>query len=93
MPDPSDLWAGGRTFVDQRGLVADSDVDSVMAVVRSLGSTAARFRIVLGGAGFVDKLLGGVGLRRGIDTPPECVLGTRRFRGRDHPNRWWLEQR
>ena len=47
-----------------------------MAVVRSLGgSTGWLFSIGLGGAGFVDKLLGGVGLRRGRRHPTELRVG------------------
>ncbi|HBU40208.1 MAG TPA: hypothetical protein DEB59_07050 [Acidimicrobiaceae bacterium] len=78
MPDPSDpFWAGGRMFVDQRGLVADSDVDSVMAVVRSLGGSTGWlvFDWLWAVRGFVDKLLGGVGLRRGRRHPTELRVG------------------
>ena len=78
MPDPSDpFWAGGRMFVDDRRAVADCDGDSVMTVVRSLGGSTGwlGFDWLWALRGFVDKLLGGVGLRRGRRHPTELRVG------------------
>jgi len=77
-PDRSDpSWAGGRIFVDKRQLSAACDGESVMRVVRSLGGNSGWlvFNWLWSLRGFVDKLLGGVGLRRGRRHPTELRVG------------------
>jgi hypothetical protein len=77
-PDRSDpSWAGGRIFVDKRQLNAACDGKSVMRVVRSLGGDTGWlvFNWLWSLRGFVDKLLGGVGLRRGRRHPTELRVG------------------
>ena len=77
-PDRSDpSWAGGRIFVDKRQLFAVCDGESVMRVVRSLGGNTGwlAFNWLWSVRGFVDKLLGGVGLRRGRRHPTELRVG------------------
>ena len=77
-PDPSDpSWAGGRIFVDQRQRNSECDGASIMAVVRSLGGNTGwlTFNWLWALRGFVDKLLGGVGLRRGRRHPTELRVG------------------
>ena len=74
IPDPSDpFWAGGRMFVDERQMVSKCASESVMTVVRSLGGSTGwlGFDWLWALRGFVDKLLGGVGLRRGRRHPTE----------------------
>ena len=77
-PDPSDpSWAGGRIFVDHREQISDCEPDAVMKVVRSLGGNTGwlTFNWLWAFRGFVDKLLGGVGLRRGRRHPTELRVG------------------
>ena len=77
-PDPSDpAWAGGRIFVDRRPEQCDCGSSAAMAVVRSLGGDTGwlTFNWLWAVRGFVDKLLGGVGLRRGRRHPTELRVG------------------
>lgn len=77
-PDPSDpSWAGGRIFIDQRHEACVNDPEAVMTVVRSLGGDNGwlTFNWLWTVRGFVDKILGGVGVRRGRRHPTELRVG------------------
>mgnify|MGYP001578998370 FL=1 len=77
-PDPSDpSWAGGRIFIDQRQEHCARDQGSAMKVVQSLGGDTGWlvFNWLWALRGFVDQLLGGVGLRRGRRHPTELRVG------------------
>jgi hypothetical protein len=77
-PLPTDPdWAGGSLYTDVRTAESPKDVKTVWATVQAIGgdhgySTASwawEFR------GFIDKIFGGVGLRRGRRDPDKLVIG------------------
>ncbi len=67
--DPS--WAGGSLYVDLRSYLSDDDVETVWARVESIGGangySAGTWLWEL--RGLMDKVVGGVGLRRGRRDP------------------------
>jgi uncharacterized protein YbjT (DUF2867 family) len=73
--DPS--WAGGAVFVDARQMTLDVEPDKVWQVLIRIGGETGwyyadwlwRLR------GLIDKLCGGVGLRRGRRDPDQLVPG------------------
>lgn len=67
-PLPGDPdWAGGKTFVDQRSIVIDADAEAVFAAVCRVGGGHGWYAgdILWQIRGWMDKLVGGPGLRRG----------------------------
>ena len=73
--DPS--WAGGTVFVDRREVVTPADQGSVWSAVTSLGGERGYYsgdwlwRL----RGFMDRLVGGPGLRRGRRSADDLRLG------------------
>ena len=73
--DPS--WAGGTMFVDRRELATEASPEQVWAAVTSIGGKQGYFasnwlwRL----RGFLDRLTGGPGLRRGRRSMTELRLG------------------
>jgi uncharacterized protein YbjT (DUF2867 family) len=73
--DPS--WAGGSLLVDEHVVETDAPADDVMRAVVGIGgergwpAADALWEV----RGFLDKLFGGVGLRRGRRHPAELIAG------------------
>ena len=77
-PEPSDPeWAGGRVLVDRRSLRTDLSANSVMRTIKSVGGDTGWFAFdwLWAIRGFVDELLGGVGVRRGRRHPIDLRVG------------------
>ena len=77
-PEPSDpAWAGGRVLVDRRDVKTGMDADSVMRTVKSVGGDTGWFAFdwLWAIRGFVDEILGGVGVRRGRRHPIDLRVG------------------
>ncbi len=77
-PEPSDpAWAGGRVLVDRRDVKTGMDADSIMRTVKSVGGDTGWFAFdwLWAIRGFVDEILGGVGVRRGRRHPIDLRVG------------------
>ncbi|MGR0220395.1 SDR family oxidoreductase [Agromyces sp. ZXT2-6] len=71
-PLPSDPdWAGYTVYVDRRERHADAPVDALWTVIEGVGGENGWYSFPLAWAvrGWIDKLFGGVGLRRGRRDP------------------------
>ena len=71
-PLPSDPdWAGHTVFVDRRERRSTAPVDALWAVIEGVGGENGWYSFPLAWAirGWLDKLFGGVGLRRGRRDP------------------------
>jgi Protein of unknown function (DUF2867) len=67
-PLPSDpAWSGGTNFVDERRREVDAPVDALWRVIEGVGGENGWYSFPLAWAvrGWLDRLVGGVGLRRG----------------------------
>ncbi|MDY0814470.1 SDR family oxidoreductase [Kitasatospora purpeofusca] len=77
-PLPTDPdWAGGSLYQDVRELRVDVDPAALWRVVEAIGGDNGWYSFPLGWAvrGWVDRLLGGVGLRRGRRDPARLRVG------------------
>ena len=77
-PEPSDpAWAGGRVLTDRRDVKTGMDANSVMQTVKSVGGDTGWFAFdwLWAIRGFIDELLGGVGVRRGRRHPIDLRVG------------------
>ncbi len=77
-PLPTDPdWAGGSLYTDVRSVDSTDDVSTVWARVESIGGSngysTASWAWEL--RGLADKVIGGVGLRRGRRDPKHLVIG------------------
>ncbi len=77
-PLPTDPdWAGGSLYTDVRTAESPKDVKTVWATVQAIGGdhgySTASWAWEL--RGFIDKIFGGVGLRRGRRDPDKLVIG------------------
>jgi uncharacterized protein YbjT (DUF2867 family) len=71
-PLPSDPgWAGGSLYVDERTSVVQASPDALWRVIEGIGGTTGWYSFGAAWAvrGLVDRLAGGVGLRRGRRDP------------------------
>src|ERR1700761_1921648 len=71
-PLPSDPdWAGGSLYVDERTSVVNATPDALWRVIEGIGGTTGWYSFSGAWAvrGLVDRLAGGVGLRRGRRDP------------------------
>ncbi|HEY0718251.1 MAG TPA: SDR family oxidoreductase [Streptosporangiaceae bacterium] len=71
-PLPSDPdWAGGSLYVDERTTVVDAPPAALWRVIEGIGGTAGWYSFSAAWAvrGMMDRLAGGVGLRRGRRDP------------------------
>jgi uncharacterized protein YbjT (DUF2867 family) len=70
-------WSGGTVFEDLREVEVAADPDAVQRVVRGIGGERGWYGFeplwIIRGA--IDKLVGGVGLRRGRRHPDDIVVG------------------
>jgi uncharacterized protein YbjT (DUF2867 family) len=77
-PAPWDpTWAGGTVFEDRRTVTVNASAPSIQRVVRGIGGDRGwyGFGPLWTIRGAVDKLVGGVGLRRGRRHPDDIVVG------------------
>lgn len=77
-PMPTDPeWSGGTVYRDDRSTPVHSDRDAVWAAVEGIGGERGwySFRLAWAVRGFLDRLVGGVGLRRGRRHPDHLVVG------------------
>jgi hypothetical protein len=77
-PLPSDPeWAGHRVYIDLKERDCDSPVEDLWAVIEGIGGENGWYSLPIAWAarGFADKLVGGVGLRRGRSNPEKLRVG------------------
>lgn len=77
-PLPTDPeWSGGSVYTDRRARRTDAPPDRVWQVVRGIGGANGWYSFPLAWAarGWVDRLVGGVGLRRGRRDPEQLRVG------------------
>ena len=78
IPESSDpVWSGGKILVDRRESITQESEESLMKTICSVGGDNGWFAFnwLWAIRGFVDKLLGGVGLRRGRRHPTDLRVG------------------
>ena len=77
-PLPSDPdWAGGSLYVDERAVDVSADADALWRVLESIGGDNGwySYPLLWAARGYVDRLVGGVGLNRGRRDPNRLVVG------------------
>ncbi len=77
-PLPSDPeWAGHTVYTDSREVTVDAPSEELWKVVESIGGDNGWYSLPVAWAarGLLDKLVGGVGLRRGRRDPNRLVTG------------------
>ncbi|QXV56770.1 SDR family oxidoreductase [Amycolatopsis sp. TNS106] len=77
-PLPSDPdWAGGTVYVDDRAQRTDASPEALWDVIESIGGEHGWYSFPLAWSvrGWADRLVGGVGLRRGRRDPRRLHLG------------------
>lgn len=77
-PLPSDPdWAGGDLYVDERTRVVDATPEALWRVVEGIGGDNGWYSFPLAWRvrGWLDRLSGGPGLRRGRRDPRDLVIG------------------
>jgi uncharacterized protein YbjT (DUF2867 family) len=77
-PLPTDPdWAGGSLYVDERTRATSAEPDAVWRVVEGIGGDAGWYSFPLAWEvrGGLDRLVGGVGLRRGRRDPRRLYAG------------------
>ncbi|MBF6351125.1 SDR family oxidoreductase [Nocardia flavorosea] len=77
-PLPSDPeWSGGSLYEDVREQRTDTDPDTLWAVIESIGGENGWYSFPLAWSlrGWIDRLSGGVGLRRGRKNPHRLHTG------------------
>lgn len=87
-PLPTDpAWSGGSLYQDRREMTVDAGPEAVWRVVEAIGGENGWYSFPLAWAvrGWLDRLIGGVGLRRGRRDP-------RRLRVGDSLDFWRVEE-
>src|SRR3712207_2609701 len=77
-PLPTDPdWAGGSLYVDERTRTTTADPDALWRVVEGIGGDNGWYSFPLAWRvrGWLDRAVGGVGLRRGRGGPQELFVG------------------
>ena len=77
-PLPSDpQWAGGTVYLDTRETTSDADPEKLWSVVTGIGGAHGWYSFPLAWSvrGWLDRLVGGVGLRRGRRDPDRLHKG------------------
>lgn len=77
-PMPTDPdWSGGTAYRDDRCMPVHSDAEAVWDAVEGIGGERGWYSFPLAWAvrGLLDRLVGGVGLRRGRRDPDRLVIG------------------
>jgi len=78
IPESTDpVWSGGKILVERREIVTSATEEALMKTICSVGGDNGWFAFnwLWAIRGFVDKLLGGVGLRRGRRHPTDLRVG------------------
>ena len=77
-PLPSDPeWSGGSLYVDERERPVDADPATLWRVLEGIGGERGWYSFPLAWAirGWLDRAVGGVGLRRGRRDPDHVIVG------------------
>jgi uncharacterized protein YbjT (DUF2867 family) len=77
-PMPTDpQWAGGRRYTDERERIVAAPPETLWSVVEAIGGEAGWYSVPIAWSvrGELDRLVGGVGLRRGRRDPKRLRLG------------------
>jgi uncharacterized protein YbjT (DUF2867 family) len=77
-PMPTDPeWSGGTVYRDERSTPVDASVADVWAAIEGIGGDRGWYSFPLAWAlrGLLDRLVGGVGLRRGRRDPDHTAVG------------------
>ena len=77
-PVPSDPeWSGGKILVDRRSIKSSASPEELMSTIKSVGGENGWFAFnwIWAIRGFTDKIIGGVGLRRGRRHPTDLRIG------------------
>ena len=77
-PLPTDPdWAGGSLYVDRRSRAVDASPDALWRVIEGIGGDHGWYSFPLAWRvrGLADRLVGGVGLRRGRRDPERVYVG------------------
>jgi uncharacterized protein YbjT (DUF2867 family) len=77
-PLPTDpQWAGGSVYLDEREQECTADPDALWSVVTGIGGSRGWYSFPLAWSvrGWLDRLVGGVGLRRGRRDPDRLHTG------------------
>jgi uncharacterized protein YbjT (DUF2867 family) len=77
-PLPSDpQWSGGSIYLDERDQHSDADPEQLWAVVKGIGGERGWYSFPLAWSvrGWMDRMVGGVGLRRGRRDPDQLHTG------------------
>ncbi len=77
-PLPTDpAWAGGSLYVDERASVVRASPQALWKVIEGIGGTTGWYSFTAAWAarGLIDRLAGGVGLRRGRRDPDHLLVG------------------
>jgi uncharacterized protein YbjT (DUF2867 family) len=76
MPQDPD-WAGGKVFQDRQVVTTSASADEVFAKVSGIGGERGWYvgNILWTARGWIDKLIGGVGMRRGRRHPDHLRVG------------------
>lgn len=88
-PLPSDPeWSGGSIYTDVRTVTTSATPQQVWASVERIGGTTGYYSssFLWRARGFLDRVVGGVGLRRGRRDPEHVVVG-------DAVDFWRVEER
>jgi hypothetical protein len=88
-PLPSDpVWSGGTLYTDVRELPCKASADDLWAAVERIGGEAGWYsaRLLWEVRGVMDRVVGGVGLRRGRRDPHTLAVG-------DAVDFWRVEER
>lgn len=77
-PMPTDPdWAGGRLLADEQEVTTDAEPAAVFATVEGIGGKRGWYvtPLLWSARGVIDKLVGGVGMRRGRRHPDHMGIG------------------
>lgn len=77
-PLPTDPdWSGGSIYTDVRERTTDADPETLWTVIESIGGESGWYSFPLAWTvrGWADRLIGGVGLRRGRRNPDQLSVG------------------
>lgn len=87
-PLPTDPdWAGGSLYIDRRSIAVDAEPEALWTVIEGIGGENGWYALPVAWRirGVLDRLVGGVGLRRGRRDP-------RRLRVGDSIDFWRVEE-
>ncbi|MFG1687155.1 SDR family oxidoreductase [Nonomuraea sp. NPDC049269] len=77
-PLPTDPgWAGGSLYIDRRGTPVDASPEALWRVIEAIGGENGWYSLPVAWRlrGLLDRLVGGVGLRRGRRDPDRLRVG------------------